>query len=179
MPRPNPTEYGGFYQTYIDYTSADDYSALVEQYGQRLIEGWSAIPLEKIRYAYAPGKWTIKQMLQHVLDTERIFAYRALVIARKEPQDIPGFDENEYANNAMAVNRDWLHMLAEWSLVRQSTDHLFASFMEEERMRVGTANNQLISVNALGFIIFGHALHHLSVLKERYGIIGLDNFQTS
>ena len=172
MSRPSPSEYGSFYQTYIDYTRAADYSALVGQYNHRLVECWSAIPIEKINYAYAPDKWTIRQMLQHVIDTERIFAYRALAIARKERQAIPGFDENEYANNATAVHRNWEDMLVEWGLVRQSTNLLFASFTDEQLQRVGTANNQPISVNALGFIIFGHALHHLSVLKERYGIKG-------
>lgn len=172
MPRPSPSEYAGFYQTYIDYTNAVDYSSLVDQYNHQLVEFWSAIPVEKINYAYAPEKWTIRQMFQHVIDTERIFAYRALVIARNEQQAIPGFDENEYAKNATAVHRNWEVMLAEWGHIRQSTNLLFASFTDEQLQRVGTANNQRISVNALGFIIFGHALHHLHILKERYGIRG-------
>ena len=109
-------------------------------------------------------------MFQHVIDTERIFAYRALAIARGEATPIPGFDENEYANNATAANRNWKDMLVEWRVVRQSTNLLFASFTEEQQKRLGTASDNPISVNALGFIIFGHALHHLHILKERYGI---------
>ena len=85
MPRPSATEYSASHQTYINYTSGKEYSILVQQYQDRIIESWNAIPLEKINFAYAPDKWTIKQMLQHVIDTERIFAYRALSIARKEP----------------------------------------------------------------------------------------------
>lgn len=173
MPRPSPDEYASFYQTYINYTSATDYSTLVQQHNHQLVESWSAIPVERVNYAYALEKWTIRQMFQHVIDTERIFAYRALVIARKERQAIPGFDENEYANNATAVNRNWEDMLVEWGLIRQSTNLLFASFTAEELKTLGTANNQRISVNALGFIIFGHALHHLTVLTERYGIRGV------
>ena len=172
MSRPHPTEYGSFYQTYINYTRATDYPALVQQYNHHIIEYGSAIPVEKINYAYAPEKWTIRQMFQHVIDTERIFAYRALVIARNEMQAISGFDENEYAKNATAVHRNWEDMLTEWRLVRQSTNLLFASFTDEQLQRVGSANDQRISVNALGFIIFGHALHHLHILKERYGMWG-------
>ena len=170
MPRPSATEYGAFYQTYINYTSGKDYSILVQQYNERIIEAWNAIPTEKINFAYAPDKWTIKQMLQHVIDTERIFAYRALAIARKEPAALLGFDENEYAKNATASHRNWKEMIAEWKIVRQSTNILFGSFTEEDLKQKGTASNLPISVNALGFIIFGHALHHLHVLKERYSI---------
>jgi hypothetical protein len=170
MPRPSVTEYGAFYQTYINYTSGKDYSILVQQYNERIIEAWNAIPTEKINFAYAPDKWTIKQMLQHVIDTERIFAYRALAIARKEPAALLGFDENEYAKNATASHRNWKEMIAEWKILRQSTNILFGSFTEEDLKQKGTASNLPISVNALGFIIFGHALHHLHVLKERYSI---------
>ena len=99
MPRPSATEYGSFHQTYINYTSGKDYAILVQQYHDRITESWAAIPAEKANYAYAEDKWTIKQMFQHVIDTERIFAYRALAIARKEPSSLLGFDENEYAKN--------------------------------------------------------------------------------
>ncbi len=170
MARPSATEYGSFHQTYINYTSGKDYSILVQQYQDRIVESWNAIPTEKINFAYAPDKWTIKQMLQHVIDTERIFAYRALAIARKEPAALLSFDENEYAKNATAAHRNWKEMIAEWKTVRQSTNILFASFTEEDLKQKGTASGLPISVNALGFIIFGHALHHLHVLKERYSI---------
>jgi hypothetical protein len=141
---------------------------LVQQYHERITESWAAIPAEKVNYAYAEGKWTIKQMLQHVIDTERIFAYRALAIARKEPASLLGFDENEYAKNGTAAHRNWKDMLIEWRVVRQSTNLLFASFTEEQLKLTGTANGNPISVNAIGFILFGHALHHLHILKERY-----------
>ena len=170
MSRPSATEYSSFYQTYVNYTSGKDYSILVQQYHDRITESWAAIPAEKVNYAYAEDKWTIKQMLQHVIDTERIFAYRALSIARKEPAALLGFDENEYAKNGTGDNRNWKDMLTEWRVVRQSTNLLFASFTEEQIKAMATASGQPISVNALGFIIFGHALHHLHILKERYDI---------
>ncbi len=170
MPRPSATEYSPFYQTYINYTSGKDYSILVQQYHERITESWAAIPAERTNYAYGEDKWTIKQMLQHVIDTERIFAYRALAISRKEPASLLGFDENEYAKNATAANRNWKDMLVEWRVVRQSTNLLFTSFTEDQMKSIGKANENAISVNALGFIIFGHALHHLHILKERYGV---------
>jgi len=170
MSRPSTTEYGKPHQTYINYTSGKDYSILVQQYNDRIIDFWAAIPIEKINYAYGPDKWTIKQMFQHVIDTERIFAYRALALARKEPAAPLGFDENEYAKNGTAANRNWKDMLVEWRVVRQSSNLLFASFTEEQIKAAGTASGFPISVNALGFIIFGHALHHLHILKERYEI---------
>jgi len=170
MPRPSATEYASFYQTYINYTSGKDYAILVQQYHDRITESWAAIPAEKTNYAYGPEKWTIKQVFQHVIDTERIMAYRALAISRKEPASLLGFDENEYAKNAQATHRNWKDMLTEWRVVRQSTNLLFASFTEAQMKELGKANGHPISVNALGFIIFGHALHHLQVLKERYGV---------
>jgi len=170
MPRPSSNEYGSFYKNYINYTSGKDYAILVQQYNERIVAFWDAIPIEKINFAYAPNKWTIKQMFQHVIDTERIFAYRALAVARAETKPLPGFDENEYAKNATAANRHWKDMLVEWRVVRQSTNLMFASFTAEQMKRMGTASDNPISVNALGFIIFGHALHHLHILKERYDI---------
>lgn len=168
MARPAVTEYGEFYQTYINYTTVLDYESLIETHHQAIIDFWFAIPAELINYAYAPQKWTVRQVFQHVIDTERIFAYRALVISRGESTPIPGFDENEYAKNGTAENRNWDDMLKEWSLVRQSTNCLFNSFTPAQLIRLGTASNYPISVNALGFIIFGHALHHIRILKERY-----------
>lgn len=170
MSRPSATEYPPFYQAYINYTSGKDYEVLVRQFNDRIIDSWNAIPLEKIDIAYEPGKWTIKQMFQHVIDTERIFAYRALAIARRDTTSLPSFDENDYAKNATAANRNWKEMLIEWRMIRQSTNMLFASFSEEDMKQKGTVAGNDISVNALGFIIFGHALHHLHVVKERYEI---------
>lgn len=170
MPRPSVSDYAPFFQTYINYTSGKEYSILVQQYNDRLIDSWTAIPLEKINFSYAPGKWTIKQMFQHVMDTERIFAYRALALSRKETISIPGFDENAYAENATAAHRPWKDMLLEWKILRQSTNLMFNSFNEEQWKQKGIVSGNLMSVNAISFIIFGHALHHLYILKEKYSI---------
>jgi hypothetical protein len=109
-------------------------------------------------------------MFQHVIDTERIFAYRALAIARRDTTSLPSFEENDYAKNATAATRNWKDMLIEWRMIRQSTNMLFSSFTEEDMKQKGTVGGNTLSANALGFIIFGHALHHLHILKERYDI---------
>jgi uncharacterized damage-inducible protein DinB len=170
MGRPSKSEYGKFYENYIQLASGKDYATLVRQFNERITESWAAIPIEKINYAYDTDKWTIKQLFQHVIDTERIFAYRALSIARKEAQTLLPFDENEYAKNAPATHRNWKDMLTEWRIIRQSTNVLYASFTEADMAQIGTIGTNPMSVNALGFIIFGHTLHHLQIIKEKYGI---------
>jgi len=126
------------------------------------------LPIEIADYSYAPSKWTLKELMQHIIDTERIFAYRALSIARKEQQSLPGFDENEYVTNSHAHKREWTALLAEFKLVRKTTEILFQSFEEEVLQLSGLSSNKPVTVNALGFIIVGHVYHHIDVIKERY-----------
>ncbi len=127
-----------------------------------------SIPVEKADYAYAEGKWTLKELLQHCIDTERIMVYRALCIARGEKQSLPGFDENSYAAASNANIRTWEGLVEEMQLVRKSTILMFDSFNEEQLQQRGSANNHPITCNALGFIIAGHFLHHERIVKERY-----------
>jgi len=117
---------------------------------------------------YAPEKWTIKDIIQHIIDTERIFSYRALRLARKDKTPLHGFDENLYAAHANATHRSLDNLTRELELVRQSTIHLFESFTEEDIMNVGICSGLQISVLALGFTIAGHGMHHINVIKERY-----------
>jgi len=162
-------EYAPFYGTYIDQVS-DEYS-LVEELEisvHRLIKFVQDIPMDKFDYRYAEGKWTIKDILQHLIDAERIFTYRALRFARKDTTDLPGFDENDYVDATNANARNIMSLLTELSAVRHSTLLLFKSFSDEDLMRRGTANNNRISVRALGFVIIGHQNHHQRVFKERY-----------
>ncbi len=126
------------------------------------------IPVQKANYQYAAGKWTLKEMLLHIIDTERIFAYRAVSIARGDKTPLPGFDENTYAANSMADKRSWESLLQEFAAVRQSSDLLLQSFNDEQLLQSGTTNNYPTTVNALAFIIYGHILHHIAVIKERY-----------
>ena len=168
MPRPNPTEYAPFYQPYIEKVSGDDLHEVLARYSRASLAFWQGLPEDKGNYAYAPGKWTIKQLLNHLCDAERIFAYRALRIARGDETPLAGFDENEYADMARVGHRSLKDVVHEFQSVRGATLSLFNSLGDTELSRTGTANGATVSVNAIGFIIVGHTLHHEAVLRERY-----------
>ena len=131
----------------------------------------NTIPAAKANYAYAPSKWTVKQLLQHMIDTERILAHRALWFARKSPDPLTGFDENAFAEVADVHNRSLQSLIDEMKAVRKSSEFLFNSFSEKELNTRGMANNNSITVNALGFITLGHFLHHKQILEDKYGIL--------
>jgi hypothetical protein len=125
---------------------------------------------DKETFAYADGKWTVKEVLQHIIDTERIMAYRALRFSRKDATELPGFDENVYSDHSFANQRSMQDILDELVLMRKSTISLYQSFNEEQLLFLGTANGNKNCAATLGFFIIGHALHHLNVIHERYGI---------
>ena len=152
MSRPKQEEYTSFFSNYINLTTGNNYNELIKNHDEIICDFWTKIPFEKWMYSYADHKWSIKQLFQHVIDTERILAFRALSIARKEPHPLMSFNENEYAKNATAVHRNWKEMIAEWKAVRQSTNFLFNSFTEEDLKQKGIASNNPMSVNALSFI---------------------------
>ena len=117
---------------------------------------------------YAQGKWTIKDILQHLIDCERIFNYRALTFARNDKTELPGFEENDYARETNANKRSLDELISEFVNVRKSTMDLFAAFDENMLMRMGKCNDRSVSVLALGFVIAGHELHHARIIRERY-----------
>jgi hypothetical protein len=117
---------------------------------------------------YAPGKWTIKDILQHLIDSERVFSYRAMRFAREDSTVLPGYDENLYAKTAGATSRSLESILTEFESVRASTMYLFESFSAHALHRVGTCYDKQISVLGLGFTIVGHQIHHFNVIKDRY-----------
>lgn len=117
---------------------------------------------------YAPGKWTVKDIIQHIIDTERIMSYRALRFARNDHTILPGFDEDLFSNNAKASQRPLDELLAEFRITRQSTIALFSSFDDEMLHRTGICFNKTVSVIAIGFILVGHPLHHVNIIRERY-----------
>ena len=119
-------------------------------------------------HAYAEGKWTIKEVLQHLIDTERIFNYRAVCFARKEAASLPGFEENDYAANSNANSRTWQSLVGEFLAVRLGTEMMYNSFTEEMLSTAGKANNNEVTVGSIGFISIGHFYHHKKVIEERY-----------
>lgn len=120
------------------------------------------------KFAYAPGKWSFKQLLGHIIDTERIFSYRALAISRGERQALPSFDENEYLLHAQYESQDFTHVLTQYRHVRQATISLIESFSTIQANQLGNANGQSVSVRSLAWMIAGHEKHHIQVIKERY-----------
>lgn len=168
MPRPDLTTIPEWYHHYIQQVEGTDIVVAMKKQTPAIIRFFNNIPVEKRNYRYAKGKWTIIELLQHILDTERVFAYRSLCIARKETASLPGFDENNYADNSKAKKRDWPDMIEELKAVRRSTEILFASFDKKQLSTFGTANNNPVSVLAIGFILVGHINHHVKIIKERY-----------
>lgn len=161
-------EYNPYYQTYINKTTDFPLKLGLPANFEKVLYFLNSIPLEKHEYRYAPEKWTIKEVVQHMMDTERIFAYRALRIARLDQTPLPGFDQDQYVEPSQANKRTFESLLSEYKAIRHATDTLFNSFDDEMLMRTGTASNSPISVRALGFIIMGHENHHCKVMKERY-----------
>lgn len=162
-------EYASFYGGYINQVS-DEYT-LVEELEisvHRLVKFVREIPMDKFDFRYAEGKWTIKDILQHLIDAERVFAYRALRFARNDKTELPGFEEDDYVLEANANKRSIQDLLTELLIVRQSTLALFKTFSNEQLLRIGIASNNPMSVRALGFVIIGHQNHHQKVFEERY-----------
>ncbi|HPH23531.1 MAG TPA: DinB family protein, partial [Chitinophagaceae bacterium] len=141
---------------------------LIANHSHTILQFIQAIENNNADFAYAENKWTVKQVLQHMIDTERVFVYRILSFSRKDATPLPGFDENTYAANADVQHRTLDELKEEFSLLRKSSDIFFASLQTEQLEAIGIANNNSITVNALCYIVFGHALHHIEILKERY-----------
>ena len=131
-------------------------------------EYFDAIPEANADLSYAEGKWTLKEMLQHIIDTERIMAYRALAFARGEKTSLPGFDENTYAANSFAANREWKGLVEELKTLRLANLQLFRSFNSKVLNNVGSANGKEITPWILAIVMVGHIYHHRNIIEERY-----------
>lgn len=157
-----------FYKNYVKQIEETDLLQALRISGHRALELVHSIAEEKADFRYAPDKWTIRELLCHIVDAERIFAYRALRFARNDKTPLASFEENDYATQANAEGRSLQKIAAEMAHLRSSTIDLFESFTPEMLMRKGSVNNNELSVIALAFIIAGHETHHCHVLKERY-----------
>lgn len=157
-----------FYHHYISLVGDRELKNAFLIYQPDFISLLESIPEEKWNFRYAEGKWTIKEMIQHIIDAERIFCYRALCFARKEQTPLPGFDENNYAAVSKADKRTKESLISEFRTVQKSSAQLFDSFDEEQLESSGIANGKPNYVRAIGYIIIGHMLNHRNVLLERY-----------
>jgi uncharacterized damage-inducible protein DinB len=166
--KPQAGTYPPYMDAYIKLVSGENiYDELFQSYMETM-ELVTSLDAETLHGRYAEGKWNILEIVQHIIDTERIFNYRALRFARKDKTNLPGFEENDYAATSFASRRDINDLVRELSLVRASTIELFKSFTPEMLEEEGTANGKTISVKAILFATLGHEKHHRNVIHERY-----------
>ena len=168
MARPDLTKVPEHFHKYIAHVKGDDLMNALQKQTQSFTKLLRNIPKRKRDFRYEEGKWNIREVIQHIIDAERVFTYRSLCIARKDATPLPSFDENLYADNSKSAERKWKELWNEFMAVRLSTLLLFASFDEEQMDSKGIASGKEIQVIALGFIIAGHAKHHELILKEKY-----------
>lgn len=166
--RPSDAEYPDFYSGYIALVPDGDVVKFLKKQKRLFIGLIDAIPEDRLLYRYAEGKWTIKQIVGHVIDTERIMAYRALVFSRGERQAIPGFNENEYVERASFNKKDIQVLIREFDKLRESNLALIQNFNDDMMERKGNANDFFFSVRAIVYIIAGHVEHHINVIRNRY-----------
>jgi len=161
-------EYADFYKSYIQVLEDVELIEELEICLHEFIKFVQNIPMDKFDYRYEVGKWTIKEIIQHLIDSERILSYRALRISRDDKTPLPGFNENDYVDNSNGNDRNLQGLLTELAIVRQATLSLFNSFSQEQLTKIGIASNHEVSVRAIGFIIIGHQKHHQKIFAERY-----------
>ncbi len=166
--RPKAEDHIPYFSRYIELVPENDVISALENDQDAFLSFIKSIPEAKADHAYAPGKWTIKQVINHVIDTERIFSYRALCFARGEQQTLPSFEENDYAANANLSHTDLLMLAEEFDVVRRSTIFLFKQLGEKELLNKGAMASGITNVVSLGYTICGHGKHHVNVMKERY-----------
>lgn len=168
MRKPELNEHPPYYTYYINLVKSDHGVKALESQIIEMQQFIGSVPVEMEEFRYAEGKWTIKEVLGHICDTERILGYRALCIARGEQIALPGYDENSYVANGQFDKRSLYDLAHEFSIVRESNIALFKNFDETILNKMGTANNNKMSVRAILFMIAGHEKHHINVIKDLY-----------
>lgn len=171
IPLPAVDEYAPDYGKYLAPLSGDMFELLQSQ-AKSTAALLAVTPESLAGYRYAPGKWSVKEVVAHLSDAERVFSYRALRFARADTTDLPGFEEDDWVANGHFERRALASIAAEFAAVRAATLALFGSLDEEELLRRGTANGQEVSVRAVAALLVGHERHHVGLLRERYGLTG-------
>lgn len=170
IPRPAPEEYAEYFGRYIAHVPEDDVLPALERQPGEMAAALASVPADRESFRYAPDKWTIREVVGHVIDCERVFGYRALAIARGERASLPGFEENEYAKASGHDARTLASLVEELAALRKSHVAMFRHLDEEARARIGVANGQPVSARAIAYILVGHARHHMAVLADKYGV---------
>lgn len=168
MRRPEPGEYAAYYDGYINRTRGANFLQNLRDSADDLVHFLENLPAEKWNYAYAPEKWTVQQVVQHLIDCDLVFAYRAIWLARASGGTLPGFDENKWADATKSKTRSPQELMDEFISLRNFIVSTFKSFSESEMEVQGIASENQLKVNSIPFIIAGHTFHHLAILKERY-----------
>ena len=168
--RPKPGEYAPYFQDYVALVPESDVVAVLEAQGGELRRVFSAVPKAKESFAYAPGKWTVRQVAGHVVDGERVFAYRSLCASRGDPNSLPSFDENAYVANARFDELPLADHAEEFALLRAANVRMLKALRPEQWRLAGVANGVSNTVRGLAWVMAGHVRHHLRVLAERYGV---------
>lgn len=166
--RPEPGEYAPYYGTYISKVASPDLARALEAQLASTTSLLAGLSEQQAAFRYAPGKWSLREVVGHVADAERIFAYRMLCIARGDTTPLPGFDENSYVPAGEFERRPLASVAAEFGAIRMATLALLQGLSAEALARMGTASGKPVSARALAYIIAGHELHHLGVIRERY-----------
>lgn len=166
----NTTEYPEYYQRYIGNLPQENLLNLLRDQKEKMITFLETLEHENLMFSYAEGKWTVAQVIQHMIDTERIFQYRALCIARKDKTPLPGFDQDAYGSFSEAHHRDTATFINEYEAVRDSGITLFESFNPSMLKEIGHSSGGSLSTAAAGFIIAGHENHHIKLFKSNYGL---------
>jgi len=168
MKRPEPTEYAEYYGTYVSKVPGTDAVSILESQRLQMVQLFAGRSERDGSFRYALGKWTVKEVLGHITDTERIFTYRALRIARGDQTPLPGFEQDDFVKNGGFGERTLAGLADEFALVRAASIALFRSFPEGAWTRRGVASQKEVTVRALAFITAGHQIHHRLILEERY-----------
>jgi hypothetical protein len=171
MSRPDLSRVPEWYHRYIDQVTENELMPAFRNQSASFAQFLEQLPDSKRDFRYAPGKWSIKELLQHIIDAERIFSYRALCFARKDATPLPSFEENDYADNAKTDNRNWDDMVEEFKTVRKASEIMFGSFDDEQLESAGIASGKSVYVRAIGYIMVGHVNHHVNVIRERYLVV--------